>query len=70
MRYAADGEEWFYQDSRTQEAIFFQLIVIGEATKHLSPELRVQHHAAPWKRTAGMRDVLVHNYVGIDLDFV
>lgn len=70
MRYAADGQTWFFQDSRTQEAIFFLLIVIGEATKHLSPELRTQHPEVPWRRMAGMRDVLVHNYMGIDLDFV
>ena len=48
VRYAADGDEWFHQDSRTHEAIFFQLIEIGEATKHLSPELRAQRPAVPW----------------------
>jgi uncharacterized protein with HEPN domain len=70
MRYAADGQEWFGQDSRTQDAIFFQLIVIGEATKHLSADLRKLHPEVAWRRMAGMRDVLVHNYMGIDLDFV
>ena len=44
-----------------------QLEIIGEATKHLSSSLRDQHPTVQWRRIAGLRDVLIHNYMGVDL---
>ena len=46
------------------------LEIIGEAVKHLSPELRQQHPDIPWKRIAGMRDEMIHEYFGVDLTIV
>ena len=43
-------------------AILYQILVIGEATKRLSPEFRVQHPSLPWDDMAGMRDVIAHQY--------
>ena len=47
-----------------------QLEIVGEATKRVSPDLRERYPAVPWRRMAGLRDVLVHNYMGVDLDTV
>jgi uncharacterized protein with HEPN domain len=44
--------------------------VIGEAVKKLSPELKERHLQIPWKDVAGMRDKLIHDYFGVDLDAV
>jgi uncharacterized protein with HEPN domain len=44
-----------------------QLEIIGEATKRLSEDLRSQHAEVPWRRVAGLRDVLIHDYMGVDL---
>jgi uncharacterized protein with HEPN domain len=44
--------------------------VIGEAVKQLSPDLRDQYADVEWRRVAGFRDVLIHNYMGVDLDEV
>jgi uncharacterized protein with HEPN domain len=41
-------------------AILYQIAVIGEATKRLSQEFRLQHPEIPWREIAGMRDVLIH----------
>jgi uncharacterized protein with HEPN domain len=60
----------FFNDDKTQSAIVFQLLVIGEAVKRLSSDLRSQHPDIPWSLIAGMRDNLIHQYDDIDLDEV
>ncbi len=50
-----------------QDAVIRNLLVIGEATKGLSTEIRSDHPEIAWRRMAGMRDKLVHDYMGIDL---
>lgn len=44
--------------------------VIGEAAKRVSPESRAQLVELDWKRICGMRDVLIHDYIGVDLEQV
>ncbi|MEM9948996.1 MAG: DUF86 domain-containing protein [Cyanobacteria bacterium P01_A01_bin.123] len=56
------------KNEEKQSAILYQIIVIGEATKRLSPEFRSQHSAIPWKEIAGMRDVLAHQYDRVNLN--
>ena len=46
------------------------LEVIGEATKNLSTELREANPAIPWRQIAGMRDVLIHDYLKVNLSRV
>jgi len=47
-----------------------QIEIIGEATKRLSNNLRDKHAHIPWQDIAGMRDKLVHDYFGVDIDKV
>ncbi|AGF53445.1 slr5018 (plasmid) [Synechocystis sp. PCC 6803] len=51
-----------------QSAILYQIIVIGEATKRLSAEIRSINPHIPWKDIAGMRDILAHQYDRINLN--
>jgi uncharacterized protein with HEPN domain len=50
-----------------QDAILRRLTIIGEATKKLSVDFREEHNSIPWKKIAGMRDMITHNYNEIDL---
>ena len=60
----------FVRDSKTQDAVIRNLEIIGEATKRLSDDLRADHEMVPWKNMAGLRDRLIHDYFGVNLDIV
>ena len=59
-----------YSDMKTQDAVIRNLEIIGEATKNLSAELRAKYPDLPWKGMAGVRDRLIHDYFGVNLDIV
>jgi uncharacterized protein with HEPN domain len=68
--YTAAGRDAFMADRKTQDAVIRNLEIIGEAVKRLSPLLTGAHPDVPWRQIAGMRDKLVHDYFGVDLDLV
>jgi Uncharacterized conserved protein len=68
--YTINGCEEFMKSRLIQDAVIRNMEIIGEATKRVSPGLREQHPEIPWKEMAGMRDVLIHDYMGVDLKIV
>lgn len=46
------------------------LEIIGEASKKISPDIKQTYYNIPWKEIAGMRDKLIHDYIGVDVDVV
>lgn len=59
--------EELVEDTICQSAILYQLLILGEAVKRLSSDLREKFPQIPWRQVAGMRDVLIHRYDDIDL---
>jgi uncharacterized protein with HEPN domain len=60
----------FIADTRTQDAVIRNIEIIGEAAKQVSAPLRLQHPSVPWRDMAGVRDRLIHDYSGVNLDIV
>ena len=60
----------FLSDVRTQHSCVRNLEVIGEAVKHIPPEVRRMAPKIEWKKIAGLRDVISHEYFGIDVDII
>jgi uncharacterized protein with HEPN domain len=59
--------EMFEADKKTAHAVIRCLEVIGEAAKHIPASFRKKHPDIPWTKMAGIRDVLIHDYMGVDL---
>jgi uncharacterized protein with HEPN domain len=68
--YTGEGHDRFLLDVRTQDAILRNLEVIGEAVKSLSDALKAQYPDIAWRRIAGMRDRLIHQYFKVSLELV
>ncbi len=64
------GREGFMQTHSLQDAVLRNLQTLSEATQRLSEVSKAAHPEMEWSRIAAFRNVLVHNYLGIDLDTI
>jgi len=66
-RYAARGRDAFDQDELIQVWIVHHLQIIGEAAAQLGRDFHDAHPEVPWPQIVAMRNILVHEYFGVDL---
>ena len=69
-KYAGQGLDALYDDELVQTWVVHHLMIIGEACRALSPEFRDAHPEDVWALAGGLRNVIVHEYFGIDLEIV
>lgn len=62
--------EQFRQSSLKQDAVIRRFMIIGEASKRLEDDFRSQYDQIPWKKIVGLRNVLAHEYDGIELSAI
>ena len=60
----------FKQDKKTVNAVIRSLEIMGEAAKKIPDNLRRKYSKIPWKEMAGIRDKLIHEYHGVDLEII
>lgn len=59
------AEDEFYSNRQVQDAIIRRLEIIGEAVKNVDDNFRNKYPQIPWKKIAGMRDIIAHEYFGV-----
>jgi uncharacterized protein with HEPN domain len=64
------SEDEFYSNRQVQDAVVRRLEIIGEAVKNIDDDFRNKYPQIPWKKIAGMRDIITHEYFGVKLDRV
>ncbi|MFT4246471.1 MAG: DUF86 domain-containing protein [Pseudomonas sp.] len=67
--YTKDGRDAYFADTKTQDAVMRNIEIIGQAVKDFGVvELSTRATSIPWKQIAGMRDMLAHRYLGVDVE--
>lgn len=61
---------YYLENQENRDAIVFQLLIIGEASKLISSEIKQNHPEIPWRDIIGMRNRLIHSYTEIDYEAI
>ena len=64
------SKDKFIEEKLIQNAVIRSIEVVGEAVKNLPKDFKSKYKVIPWNKIAGMRDKIIHNYFGIDLETV
>ena len=68
--YVVPSYEAFLEDEKTQDAIMFNLIIMGEAANNIPHQFQEKHPEIPWPSIIGTRNVIVHGYDQVKLPIV
>ena len=58
----------FLNSKQLQDSVIRRIEIIGEAIKNIPNDIKENYSQIPWKEITGMRDILIHQYFGVDLD--
>ncbi len=68
--YTSDGEFAFRQSQLVQDAVIRNLQVMAESSQRLSESIKLMAPDVPWRSISGFRNIMVHDYLGLDLDVI
>jgi uncharacterized protein with HEPN domain len=65
-----ESKEQFYSSTLVQDAVIRNLQTMAESSQRLSESIKREYDDVPWNNIAGFRNILVHDYLGVDLDMI
>jgi uncharacterized protein with HEPN domain len=68
--YSVPSYDEFLSDSKTRDAILYNLIIIGEAANQISDGFQEKHYTIPWSSMIGTRNIIVHGYDQVKLQII
>jgi uncharacterized protein with HEPN domain len=68
--YTNEGRAAFFESAMIRDAVVRNLEIIGEAVKRLPAKTTGREPSIAWRKSAGIRDVLIHDYFGVDFEMV
>ncbi|MHB8868905.1 MAG: HepT-like ribonuclease domain-containing protein [Thermoleophilia bacterium] len=68
--YVAGGRAYFFGDKRTQDAVLRNLHTMAESVARISPDTKARYSDVAWKDIAAFRNVVVHDYLALDLSII
>lgn len=68
--YTGRDRERFFESSLIEDAVVRNLQTLAESSQHLSSELKAMFPSVPWRDISGFRNILVHDYLGIDSEVI
>ena len=63
-----DDADKFYHDQKSFDASMMQFVVIGEIISRLDEKFKISHSEIPWQKIKDFRNIIAHDYFGIDAD--
>ncbi|MBU0519389.1 DUF86 domain-containing protein [bacterium] len=60
----------FKENELVIDAVVRNIEIIGEASKHIPQEIKKEHSEVPWNKMVGLRNIIIHEYFGIDLEII
>lgn len=70
IKYIGDDKTAFHQSTLVQDAVLRNLQIMAESSQRVSQETQEKYPEIPWREISGFRNILVHDYLGIDSDAV
>lgn len=70
MEYTVDGKQAFLNDRKTQDAVLRNLHTLSESIQLISPDLKAKHPDVRWREISAFRNIVVHDYLGVDLELI
>lgn len=68
LEFTIEGKTFFLSDLKTQDAVLRNLHILSESIQKISSETKLKYPATPWREISAFRNVVVHDYLGVDLE--
>lgn len=60
----------FFNEEKLQDAVIRRLQIIGEAARHIPESVQEKYPEIPWRQISGLRNIVIHEYSGIDIELI